>query len=165
MQKDIHKLLDNYFEGETSAVEEKYLRTYFSSKNIPEELLPYKPLFGYFSEEIKKEEDKRRSLFSRKQLFYIISGIAACTLALVVMEKVWRINDSCLCSGNYVMVNGHCYTDINKVRTFAVSALQDVSSTSDELFPGSGDDDDNSDSGSRIVTNQLNELSTFFSED
>lgn len=162
MEKNINKLLDSYFEGETSAAEEKYLRTYFSSKNIPEELLPYKALFGYFSQEIEKEHNKQRWLLPRKQLFYIFSGVAACLLALVVMGRMWKMNDACLCSGNYVMINGRCYTDIDKVRTFAVLALQDVSSTPDELFPNNDDDND---SDRRIVTNQLNELSTFFSED
>jgi predicted ribosomally synthesized peptide with SipW-like signal peptide len=41
-------LLEKYFEGETSSIEENELRNYFSSSNVTPHLEQYKPLFGYF---------------------------------------------------------------------------------------------------------------------
>lgn len=50
----IEELLEKYFEGETSIIEEKELKNYFSSPNVAKHLEQYKPLFGYF--EMAKEQ-------------------------------------------------------------------------------------------------------------
>jgi hypothetical protein len=47
--KDISRLLDKYFEGETSLEEERILRQYFTSKDVAPELAMHKPLFIYES--------------------------------------------------------------------------------------------------------------------
>ena len=49
---DIEELLEQYFEGRTSAEEEATLRRFFSSGEVPENLTMYKPLFAYFGDEI-----------------------------------------------------------------------------------------------------------------
>ncbi len=41
----IERLLDAYFEGQTSLEEEKMLRNYFLGKNVSEHLIQYKPIF------------------------------------------------------------------------------------------------------------------------
>lgn len=46
----IEILLEKYFEGETSIIEENELKDYFSSSNVAPHLEKYQPLFGYFSE-------------------------------------------------------------------------------------------------------------------
>lgn len=56
----IEILLEKYFQGETTIVEEKELRTYFSSSDVATHLEQYKPLFVYFSE--TKEEKSREVL-------------------------------------------------------------------------------------------------------
>ena len=43
--KEIRKLLDRFYLGETSMEEEKLLLDYFSSPSIPEELMPDRDLF------------------------------------------------------------------------------------------------------------------------
>lgn len=48
-------LLEKYFEGETSIVEENQLKEYFSSSNVAQHLEQYKPLFGYFSASRQQE--------------------------------------------------------------------------------------------------------------
>ncbi len=52
------KLIDKYFEAETSLQEEQELRKYFAQEDVPEELLPYRPLFTYFSTSAKKQLPK-----------------------------------------------------------------------------------------------------------
>ena len=65
MTTDIHKLLNKYFEGETTSEEEKTLRNYFSQENISEDLLEIAPIFTFLEDEatalavldeIRKEE-------------------------------------------------------------------------------------------------------------
>lgn len=51
----IEILIEKYFEGETSIVEEKELKAYFSSSDVAQHLEQYKPVFGYFSQ-AKQEE-------------------------------------------------------------------------------------------------------------
>lgn len=46
----VKKLIEKYFEAETSLQEEKFLKEYFSGDLIDEELAQYKPFFGYFKE-------------------------------------------------------------------------------------------------------------------
>lgn len=46
----IERLIDKYFEGETSIAEEKELKAYFSSSDVAQHLEQYKPVFGYFSQ-------------------------------------------------------------------------------------------------------------------
>lgn len=53
----IEELLERYFEGETSAAEEKRIRAFFASGEVPEHLAVYAPLFAYFDEEIERDAE------------------------------------------------------------------------------------------------------------
>ncbi|MBT8256075.1 MAG: hypothetical protein KJO23_05970 [Bacteroidia bacterium] len=46
----IERLLEDYFEGNTSLVQEQELRDYFKGKDIPNHLLAYKPMFDSFAQ-------------------------------------------------------------------------------------------------------------------
>ena len=48
--KKIELLLEKYFEGETSLEEEKTLRNYFATEDIPDHLASYRDQFGYINE-------------------------------------------------------------------------------------------------------------------
>jgi hypothetical protein len=58
----IEKLLESYFNGETSSKEEKILGNYFNSGKVDSKLEQYKVIFRYFATEkksmkiLKKEE-------------------------------------------------------------------------------------------------------------
>lgn len=43
----IEKLLEKYFEAETTIAEEKELKDYFASSDVAQHLDQYKPIFGY----------------------------------------------------------------------------------------------------------------------
>lgn len=53
--KYIEQLLERYWGCETSLEEEDILRAFFSQKDVPTALLPYKPLFAY-QQEVRKTE-------------------------------------------------------------------------------------------------------------
>lgn len=55
MESDrIETLVEKYFQGETSIAEEKELKNYFSSLDVAQHLVQYKPIFGYLS--VAKEQ-------------------------------------------------------------------------------------------------------------
>ncbi|MDD5150815.1 MAG: hypothetical protein PHC28_10130, partial [Flavobacterium sp.] len=54
----IEILIEKYFRGETSIVEENELQNYFSSSNVAQHLEQYKPIFGYFA--LTKEQKLER---------------------------------------------------------------------------------------------------------
>lgn len=134
---NIDDLLNKYFDGETSVEEEQRLRAFFVSEKIPQRLDIYKPLFAYFDEEIRKKQKKRQQTFSgKRKILYSLSGIAASLLLLLGIKYVVDIQKICPCSGNYVLINGHCYTDMDQVRLMAFEALQEVATPASEYFPG-----------------------------
>jgi hypothetical protein len=53
--KYITQLLERYWKCETTLEEEQILRTFFSQKDVPDELLPYQELFCYAQKEMKKD--------------------------------------------------------------------------------------------------------------
>ena len=79
---NIKNLLEKYFEGETSLQEEKELKNYFSSENIAPELLQYKSMFGYFSEE-KTTESEREIVLEKKSNHRKWLGMAASIVILL----------------------------------------------------------------------------------
>ncbi|GAA3516675.1 hypothetical protein GCM10022393_33480 [Aquimarina addita] len=48
---NIEKLLEKYFEGETTLSEEKELKVFFTRESVPQHLEKYKSLFQFFSDE------------------------------------------------------------------------------------------------------------------
>lgn len=58
--KYIEQLMERYFQCETSLEEERILRTFFSQKDVPVALLPYRDLFAYeqsATEDVRLGED------------------------------------------------------------------------------------------------------------
>lgn len=54
--KYIEQLLERYWQAETSLEEEEILRTFFSQKDVPTMLLPYRDLFVFESKERETNE-------------------------------------------------------------------------------------------------------------
>ncbi|WP_455625582.1 hypothetical protein [Parabacteroides sp.] len=150
---NIDELLNRYFEGETSSEEERELRAFFTSGNVPDRLAVYTPMFAYLEEESRKvrqpdealipidedilsmldaEKVEEKKAFTLRSVLYLVSGIAASFLLLLGLNHLLNPVDPCFCSDNYVVINGRCYTDIHKVRSMALEALQEVATPADE---------------------------------
>jgi hypothetical protein len=67
--KYIEQLMERYWQCETSLEEEKILRTFFSQKDVPVALIPYKDLFTY--EQQSAEEEVLGSDFDERMLSMI----------------------------------------------------------------------------------------------
>lgn len=218
----LDNLLNRYFEGETSAEEERRLRELFAFGDVPPAWEVYRPLFAYWDEAralheqtaaesfsvaeetegipdpdallramdepnekqerpdhadtreeaspfdepgagngLNPAKSRRKEKENRRRLFYQIAGIAASVLLVSGIYRLLYPLDPCFCSDNYVVINGRCYTDIHKVRSFAWEALQEVATPADEYFPIS----EETLSDREVIDDQLKELSSLFNEE
>ena len=122
---EIEQLLEQYFEGLTTSAEEAVLRRFFTSDGVPENLLMYKPLFVYFNEEIAKSQTKR--IHSRKTVIFWLSGAAACAAILIGSFFLASQQKRCPGKGDYVIIDGRCYTDAATIRKTMLKTLHEVS--------------------------------------
>lgn len=76
----IEKLLEKYFNAETTITEEKDLKLYFSSQDVAPHLEQYRPLFGYFSQQAEQKFDKTLPLKTKKHYAAWISVAASVVL-------------------------------------------------------------------------------------
>lgn len=91
---NIEKLLEKYFEGETTISEEKELKVYFTRETVPSHLERYKSLFQYFSEESTITATKDLKLNAGKSRpRYAWVGVAA-SVALIAGIFLTRTRDS-----------------------------------------------------------------------
>lgn len=80
---NIEKLIDKYFEGETSIAEENQLKDYFSSSNVAQHLQQYQPVFGYFSQAKEQQFTQEIPLKSKKRNVVIWMSIAASVVVML----------------------------------------------------------------------------------
>ncbi|MHA7059745.1 hypothetical protein ACWGOQ_0021135 [Aquimarina sp. M1] len=80
---NIEKLLEKYFEGETTLSEEKELKVYFTGESVPSHLERYKDLFQFFSEESQVTASSEVILSTNTVPWYAWIGVAA-SIALIV---------------------------------------------------------------------------------
>lgn len=142
--EDITKLIDKYFEGETSDKEEKILHDYFSGKNIASEHQVIAPLFTYLKEEseamsvldeIREEEEisekKRKAKTIRIQRWTMISAAASLLIGVFLMFSHYQSQQTW--AKNYVWVDGEKITDMEVVKSYALSSFDNVKSENDIL--------------------------------
>ena len=173
---NIENLLEQYFEGNTSAEEEAMLRRFFTSEDIPENLAMYKPLFAYFDDEMRnndatsktqeitreirpKSANKPTHKTNRKFVLWI-SGVAACAAILVGMFFFTPQSGKCTGEGDYVIINGRCYTDAKTIRSATLNTLREMSEEDDSDVS----EEDTSAGAKQIMENQLKEFGSLFNE-
>ncbi len=163
---NIEALLTKYFEGETSAAEEQQLRSCFANGQVPPACEAYRPLFAYFDQEIAADKEKAetpapiKKQHPARRIVLALSGMAASLLLLLGLNYWFNPASPRFCAGNYVVINGRCYTDIHTVRKMAFDALQDVAEPASDYLPKAEHTEDN-----ELIKNQLKELGSLFNED
>lgn len=133
---DIEALLEKYFDGATSCEEERRLRVFFAGPDVPPHLAPYRALFGCFDREITRFAAKQHRKRLQRRLLAGAWTVAASVLLLTGLFAWRKAADPCLCSGNYVVVNGRCYTDVGTVKQYAREALLEVTAPDEEWAAG-----------------------------
>ena len=87
---NIEKLVDKYFEAETSVQEEQELQAYFSQDNVAPHLEGYQPMFQHFSN-LKEEQFTRNvPLQPRKNYLKWISVAAVFVLTTGLFINEWN---------------------------------------------------------------------------
>lgn len=91
MEKDnVRKLLDLYFDGDTTLAQERALREYFRSENLPEEFSWCRPLFGYVDQAREDagtgEKPSRHNVVWRR--LWTVAAVAA-VLAIALVLPFW----------------------------------------------------------------------------
>lgn len=136
----IDELLNKYFEGETTCEEERELRSYFTEEqSIPEQLKMYRSFFTSLDAEVKahhdtgiKEKKAKRTSPSLHRLFYTLGTIAAGVILLIGISTLYQYLSPP--PTDYVIINGKRYTDGKLIREQALSALQDVSMSQEDVL-------------------------------
>ena len=136
-EKQARELLDKYFEGETSCAEEQQLRSFFTQVRLPEDLVDYRPIFGYLDEESRKAAPRKSSKAVRiRFVYYAVSGVAA---SILILLGIFTFNRHTGQEMNSAHINGEKYTDIQIVHQQARAALAEVSFSqediADEMLP------------------------------
>lgn len=127
---DIDKILERYFEGETSLQEEKLLRNYFCRQDIEERHKIYAPIFDFLSKE------RKDIIFEKKKknpLLYIWVGVAASILLLIGVRTFFYAP---LENGNtksIVYIDGKKITDINRINNEALNSIENISEINEDI--------------------------------
>ena len=79
----VERILEKYFEGETTSAEEKELKDYFASTNVAQHLEHYKPMFGYFSQAKQEQYNAVIPLETKKRKIASWISIAAAVIVLL----------------------------------------------------------------------------------
>jgi hypothetical protein len=87
----IEKLLEKYFEAETTIAEEKELKAYFSSENVASPLEQYKPIFGY-ADQAKQEQFTATIPLNTKKRKSVVWLSVAATVAVMFAVALFTLN-------------------------------------------------------------------------
>ena len=79
----IEKLVEKYFEAETSIAEEKELKNYFASSDVAQHLEQYKPLFGYAVQAKQEQFRATLPLNTNKRKSVVWLSVAASVVVLL----------------------------------------------------------------------------------
>lgn len=105
-------LLDKYYEGFTSAEEEKLLYIFLSQKNLPEQFEADKAILAYFASHKKKSKIQVIPLFRW-------TSIAASVAIGIILVCFLTIGTS----DSYAYVDGKKITDIEQVKEQAFASI------------------------------------------
>lgn len=127
MSNNIQKLLDRYFEGETSREEEKELRELFANRDIPDEFLPLVPIFDFLKDEEEaitilneiKQEHLALAKRTKRARRITRSFVAAIAVLLVAVLLIQHTGQDILEEDSYVWVDGVKITDPHVIQQHA----------------------------------------------
>lgn len=127
--KHIEQLLERFFEGQTSNVEEQELYTFFARPDLPESLAAYKPVFGYFETGIAEEFHTVEAISPAKKSYllqkkWLLAGIcAAASILLFVLNTVLFPQSFDPHEGSYIIRSGVRITDPETIRPELEAAI------------------------------------------
>lgn len=97
----IEKLLEKYFDAETSTAEERELKIYFASPDVAPHLEQYRPMFGYFAQAGTQQFDKPIPLKTKRNYTTWMSVAASIVVMLGMFTFLNRAQPSQAELGTY----------------------------------------------------------------
>ena len=137
------KLIEKYYDGLTTAAEEKELRGFLSQTNLPEQYKVERDILGFFEAKKKKQRSRVQSIPFKRW-----SSVAAVLIVGVFCIKFYMT----AYPSNFAYVDGVKITDVGKVKQNALASLNDL--PSDEVAEGL-----NSLNDSELIDQQLSVFS------
>lgn len=133
--KDIDKILERYFEGESTLEEEQILRKYFNQPQIAERHKVYAPIFQFFIVESSENSEQnivqtieKRERFNLKPWISIAASIAIIVgLYIIFSPQIENSNKS------IVYINGNKTTDINIINNEALNSIENVTDMDESI--------------------------------
>ena len=140
----IEELLEKYFDGQTTCEEERALRRFFASDQVPEHLEVYRPLFACIDQKVEafqqtqKEEStpaKQSKATSKPtrlyRLYYLTTGIAAALLLCIgIAGLLPHITTN---HTSYAIIDGHYCDDPKLVQAKALKPCRKEAFTNKNL--------------------------------
>ena len=90
----IEKLIEKYFDAETTVAEERDLKLYFSSDDVAPHLEQYRPVFGYFAKEGEHTFEKPLPLKKAKKSYTAWMSVAASVVLLAGLFTFYNTTES-----------------------------------------------------------------------
>lgn len=119
--KDIRKLVDKFFEGETTLQEERRLYEYFNGSEVTGDMMTYRDMMidlGLLTSMphpiVERHNKKRPSIMRYIAAAAALAGIILGAKVLFDAETDRRLQE--LYGGSYVIVNGKRTDDLKKIR-------------------------------------------------
>ena len=142
---EIKKMLDRYYEGESTDADEQYLREYFASDRVTAEWMPYRSIFAYVQYEREHpsasaefpismqfiENQKSKTVHHTKRWYYVAAAAASLFTAIFLASE-YRPTPQASCTGTYVIINGTCYDDPALVRKYAIETIEQLTKPFDD---------------------------------
>jgi hypothetical protein len=89
----IEKLLEKYFEANTTIQEERILKDYFAGEEVPAHLIEYKEMFNYFDNS-SLETSKRSIQLTKKTISLKWLSIAAMLVFFIGIYSIYQRNEN-----------------------------------------------------------------------
>ena len=126
--KEAEKLIEKYYEGETTVAEENLLRKYLSGKNVPAQFETEKAILDYFA-----SEKEKKSVRLVPNTVKWIASVAAAAIVVIFLSILFNNPSS---ATSYAYEDGKKITDKNEIRALAQIAVGNLVSGTDEVEEG-----------------------------
>ncbi len=130
--KKIETLIEKYFNAETSLEEELLIKSYYKNtpqKEMPESLLVYTDMFGFFEAEKKYIESPKREYRSFYRSMLRWGTVAAAAILLIAFFLINPRNDDSF----RLVIDGEQVNDSELAVTVANNRLEKVNSIMQQL--------------------------------
>ena len=123
--QEAEKLIEKYYEGETTVDEENQLRTFLAQSNVPERFEAEKAIFGYFE---RKKSKKQFTLQPYLRWMEVAAVVAGVIISVSIFQRAGNTN--------YAYVDGKKITDMQTIKSLAHSTIINVASDNNEVKQG-----------------------------